>query len=71
MSGRWKVVVCHLLSCFVALSVTTYVSATDDQSRTYYTLNTSDGLSDDHILQLLQLPDGRILAVFWSEEAQW
>lgn len=63
MSGRWKVVVCHLLSCFVALSVTTYVSATDDQSRTYYTLNTSDGFSDDHILQLLQLPDGRILAV--------
>ena len=35
------------------------------------TLNTNDGLSDDHILQLLQLPDGRILAVFWSEEAQW
>ncbi len=31
-----------------------------DESSYYYVLNTNNGLSDNHILQMMQLPDGRM-----------
>jgi len=45
-----------------------YVGATDaraatDETATYYTLNRQDGLSEDSVTQLMQLPDGRMLVV--------
>ena len=53
------------LKFFLCLLMTllTVVATADDQTPTFYTLNRHDGLSDNNVLQLMQLADGRILSV--------
>lgn len=45
------------------MTLLTVVATADDQTPTFYTLNRHDGLSDNNVLQLMQLADGRILSV--------
>lgn len=56
----WKSLRLHgfwLLACFCCAIVTAYGQTKD---RTFYSLSKLDGLSDNEVLQMMQLPDGRL-----------
>ena len=63
MRRRLASCVSVLLSCLLCAAQSVPPEGTGAASPTFYTLNTQDGLSNDNVLQVMQLPDGRILSI--------
>ena len=63
MRRRLASCVSVLLSCLLCAAQSVPPEGTGAASPTFHTLNTQDGLSNDNVLQVMQLPDGRILSI--------